>query len=319
MVSTAVLNAVDGTTADTSPARPTHWEIQTAPTMEPVSVDQVRLWLRQSETDSTIEDVDHHIIKHVCIPGARRAIERYLSQSLITQTWDAYFDAADIRDRLWLGKGPLQSITSIISTNDSGTESTQTATTYYALTGLRSEVALYDGNTWATSPRAFDSYRVRFVAGYGASAIGTPNFQGSGSNGTGDDLLTVGGTYTGSKDITLRVMMDAATTWKYSTDGGVTFRETTSAITAADTYMLVEMGVYISFPATSGYTATTDYWDISLTGHGIPEHIITAVKMLAAHIYLSRAGYGRADISDNLERGVLPPAIRAILGPRMLI
>ena len=291
------------------------WELQTAPTMEPVSVDQVRLWMRQHEASAAIRDVDDQILEQAVIPAARKRVEEYIGESLITQTWDAYFDAANLTHRLRLGRPPLSSITSIISFADDDSETTQTASTYYALAGDRCEVALHDSQTWPSSPRNYDSLRVRFVAGYGASSIGTPDFQGSGDNGAGNDELATGGTYSVGTDATLRVMCDAETSFKYSMDGGLTYRETETTITGD--YQLLESGVFIKFPATSGYTATTDYWDISLTGHGVPEHYTTAIKMLAAMLYAARYGHLRQEYTDLLERGELPPIVKALL-PRKI-
>lgn len=298
--------------------KPRRWGVQTAPTAEPVSVDQVRLWMAQSETDVTIAGIDEHIIRHVMIPAARRMVEAHLGQTLLKTTWDAYFDDADIQDVLWLGRGPIGAvsdgsgnvISSIVSTADDGTTTTQTSTTYYYLGGLRASVALHDGSSWPTDGRDYDSLRVRYVAGYGQTAVGTPNYDATGANGTGNNALATSGTFCGTDSRTYRVQLDGASTFKYSTSAGVTWRDTTTTITGD--YQLLDSGLYVKFPATSGYTAG-HYWTIACTGHGVPERYCTAIKMLAAYMYHARLGSGREEVNELLETGQLPSAVRMLL------
>jgi len=326
MVSNNVLRALAPELArwDNRPGIPSHVEVATEPAAEPVSVDQFRRIAGEDEVDATTRNITTNagLDEHAILPlirTARRVIERYLGQAFITQTVDAYFDPDQFNDRLRLLNPPLQSITSIISTDDSGTETTQTASTYYALTGRRCEVVLHDGQTWPSSPRAHDAMVVKFVAGYGASAIGTPNFQANATpaNGTGIRILATGGTYCGTEDITYRVMCDGATTFKYSTDAGLKWRKATTTMSGA--YQLLDSGVFVKFPAVTGYTAADDYWDITCTGHGVPEQYCLAIASLAFHLRESGSGYARDDVSDIVERGKLPPVIAAILGPRVLV
>lgn len=318
MPNAEVLRALSswGDDAPAGPARPSHWELVTAPVGEPVSTDQVRRWIRQSASDATIEGVDGDLVAHVFIPAARRAVEAYLGQVLLTQTWDAWFRAYGLGDTLELDKAPLQSVTSVTGYDDDGTATVQGSTTYYTVTGQPAEVALVSGNTWPSALRALNALKVRFVAGYGASAIGPELYKATAAVGTGNYAITVGGTYTGSRSVSLRIACDGTTSFKISTDGGVTYRHVATTITGG--YQLIDEGLYVLFPATTGY-ATTDYWTVALTGHGVPEHYQTAIAMTAAHLYLGRAGRSNETANDLIEKARLPPTVCTLLGPRVLL
>lgn len=292
--------------------RPRRWSLYTAPTAEPVSVDQVRTWLRQSESSTTIKDIDDHVIRKLLIPAARKKVEDYLGQSFVTQTWDAWFDLEDLEDVLWLGRGPVQSITSIYYLDDDATETLVSSATYYLIDENRAAVSLAAGESWPTDPRDYDSMRVRYAAGYGASSFGSALYKATGAVGTGNYALTVGGSFCGNTT-TYRIECQTSTTFRYSIDGGVTFNK--SSVTITGDYQWLDSGVYVKFPTTTGY-ASTDYWTTIATGHGVPEQYCTAILATVAHLYAARDGQSKPGINQNTVEATadLPPAVKMLLG-----
>lgn len=94
--------------------------LYTAPTSEPLDVEEVNRHLRTSDEDEIVTGL---------ITTARLSAERYLNRSLITQTWKAYFD--DWCDEMLLPFPRLQSVTSVEYYNTSGVLTTLSESSYY--------------------------------------------------------------------------------------------------------------------------------------------------------------------------------------------
>lgn len=300
------------------PVMPRHVELSTEPTQEPVSVEDVRLWA-VSEIESQSSGIlhrDDEIVRGIVIPGIRRAVEGWTGKSLITQTRKAYFDGIDLDNNvLKLPYGPLQSVSSITYyTTDSDTEQTYSSDNYYEITGDRSEVALNQGSIWPSDLRDYDSVIVTYVAGYGAGSIGTPDYQGTGANGEGNYLLSTGGAYCGSTDVTFRVSCASGTTFNADNNSQLNYFQSGTTIDGA--YQHLQLGVYVKFPTTTGY-ATTDYWDIACTGHGIPGKYQAAMMQLIKYVMASDQGFVNERLNQVLENADFPPAVKLLLGGRV--
>lgn len=82
------------------------------------------------------------------------------------------------------------------------------------------------------------------------------------TNGSGQDDLTSGGTYTGFEDVTVRVEIDTATTTdtiKWSIDAGTTWQSTLMPLT---TTMYLPYGIELIWGAVTGHTLG-DYWEFT--------------------------------------------------------
>lgn len=137
----------------------------TAPTVEPVSNADAKAFCR---VDATADD---NLFTSLIV-AARRAAESYTKRALCTQTWEWQFDGPP-GDVLFIPKPPLLSITSIKFTDTDGTEGAAVASSVYTVDTGRSpgRVLLNPGQNWGyTSLRSFLGTRVKFVAGYGATA-----------------------------------------------------------------------------------------------------------------------------------------------------
>ena len=152
--------------------------VQTAPTVEPLSPREVKDYLRLPSDDdlSTI---------NILQKAAREYAEIFLGRALLTQTLDLYVDVADpdgnpLREGLTTGpyistlynyitlpKPPVQSVTSVITYNDSDTATTFAASKYYVDTAREpSRITLRTGETFPTALRVANAIRVTYVAGY---------------------------------------------------------------------------------------------------------------------------------------------------------
>lgn len=142
--------------------------IVTAPTLEPIPIDDAKLYMREDGTDQDA------LIEHM-IKGARRRAEDFLGRALIQQTWDFYLDDFPDTDYIELPLPPLSSITSIKYQDDDDAE--QTLSTDYYYIDTKSEpgrACLVYGESW---PSTYDEYNVvvvRFVAGYGTQPSSVP-------------------------------------------------------------------------------------------------------------------------------------------------
>lgn len=138
----------------------------TAPATEPLTVAQVadHLRLDQGNEDDYLESL---------ISAARELVESETNRALITQTWEISWNSWP-RFPIELPKSPLVSVTSVKYLDDTGTETTWSASNYRvkAFAGPRplpGRVSLAYGITLPTNQSVSDSIVIRYVAGYGAA------------------------------------------------------------------------------------------------------------------------------------------------------
>lgn len=139
--------------------------IATAPTVEPIARADAKLFARvESSVTADDELFDSLII------AARKQIEQHTGRALMTQTWDWIIDGAPERI-LEVPLPPLQSVSGIYFTDEDDTEGAAISSSLYVVDVARNRIWLKDGEQWGYgSLRSFRSTRVRFVAGYGATA-----------------------------------------------------------------------------------------------------------------------------------------------------
>jgi len=115
--------------------------LTTAPTKDPVSLDEVKQWLRISSGDTSQEQIITTLIK-----ACTRSAELCMKRSLIAQTltWEA--DSEDIKSPIYLPRPGINSITSF-TTYDSAGASTLVSSSNYELVEALFIVARNDGWT----------------------------------------------------------------------------------------------------------------------------------------------------------------------------
>lgn len=147
--------------------------IATAPTVEPILKADAKLFARV-EAAITADDG----LFDSLIAAARQKIEAHTNRALMTQTWDWFLDSPPA-PILEVPLPPLASVTGIYFTDEDDTEGAAISSALYVVDLARNRIYLKDGESWGyTSLRSFKSTRIRFVAGYGATAAdasaGTP-------------------------------------------------------------------------------------------------------------------------------------------------
>jgi len=152
--------------------------VNTAPTQEPVTLQEVKEYLRVD--DST----DERIIRPF-IETARRFCEEHTGRALMTQTLTLFLDAfEDMEDPLWEGmrtgpyinyyknyvvlpRSPVASVTHVKTFDDADTETTLAATKYYVDNAREpARIVLRTGETFPTALRVANAIEVKYVAGY---------------------------------------------------------------------------------------------------------------------------------------------------------
>lgn len=143
----------------------------TAPAAEPVT-------LAEAQTQCAVDFSEHNGRLNRLIAAARARCEAVTGRALITQTWELRLDAWPYmphlcpidRYAIWLGKPPVQSITSVKYLDTAGVEQTMVSGTDYtsSIADPLTRIVPGYGLSWpmlrADTP---DAIKIRFVCGYG--------------------------------------------------------------------------------------------------------------------------------------------------------
>lgn len=140
--------------------------IHTAPTFEPLEVDEVKAHLREDGSDQDA------VIKRL-ITAARLHTEVAARRTFITTTWKLTLDA--FPKTILLHRPPISSVSSISYEDADG--DTQTLGTSVYQTDFESEpgriVEAY-GQVWPTTRDELNAVTVTYIAGYGATGASVP-------------------------------------------------------------------------------------------------------------------------------------------------
>lgn len=143
--------------------------VVTPAAMEPVSLAEAKLHMRVDSSDD-----DAYILG--LIATARRWVESFRNQALVTQTLDWYLDSWPASGQFDVPRPPLQSVTSITLYDTANAASTVSSAVYFVDTVSQpGRISLAYGQSWPTTTlRDRNAIKIRFVAGYG-SAESVPN------------------------------------------------------------------------------------------------------------------------------------------------
>ncbi len=150
----------------------------TAPSVEPVTLAEVKEHLR---VDTTDEDtlIATLITAAVDYVSGRNG---YTGRVLVQQTWDCYLDKfPENNGKIELPLPPVQSVTSITYQDENG--ATQTlATSVYSVntTSEPAQIVVKQDQEWPDTYLAWDAVKIRFVAGYAPTNDGSPTDFASG-------------------------------------------------------------------------------------------------------------------------------------------
>lgn len=139
--------------------RPT---LTTAPTVEPVSVDEFREHVRfdSQDEDGRIRDY---------LAAARQMVEDDTQRALITQTWALRLDEFPC-DVIELRRCPVTAVTSITYTDTAGATQTWSSANYVVdIYQEPARITLAYGQTWPATYDQANAVTVTFTAGYGSA------------------------------------------------------------------------------------------------------------------------------------------------------
>lgn len=145
--------------------------VVTPPTIEPVSLDEARRFLRILP-DDTAEDDDITAL----IEAARERAERVSGRSLITRTLQLTLDVWPVDGVILLPYPPSIAITSVKYTDPSTGTLTTIDSAEYQHDATQEPGVLMPayGESWPSSRPGPNSIRVEYTAGYGATADAVP-------------------------------------------------------------------------------------------------------------------------------------------------
>ncbi len=144
-----------------------YWVVDTAPTLDAITRDQVKTHLGIAKGDTTYNDQ-----LDLLINAAQREFERETSIHLLTQTND--FTTNDFPANgapICIPAYPLQSVTSITYQDADSAEQTLSSTKYIAQATEPIQVGLvYDESDWPETADEPDSVVIKLVTGYTSAA-----------------------------------------------------------------------------------------------------------------------------------------------------
>lgn len=140
-----------------------HYELDTPPDDEPVTLAEAKSYLRVTFND------DDTFIEDILIPAARKSVEKYLNRSLVEQTWKAFLDCFP-KNEIRLSKGKVTAITHI-KYYLNGVLETLNSSNYIKGAGNGiCEIAPSENETWPSTDLRKGAIEIEFVAGYGEPA-----------------------------------------------------------------------------------------------------------------------------------------------------
>lgn len=146
-----------------------HWIITSGPSVEPVTLDEIKTFARIDGTDE--DDLLTNFIK-----ASRKRVELFLGQSLITQTIRLTMDTWEVRE-IELPMSPLISVTSVETLDEDGVATTYSSSYYYVMTDpIPGKLVIKKDYTLPeNTDRDYGGFRITYTAGYGATASSVPD------------------------------------------------------------------------------------------------------------------------------------------------
>jgi uncharacterized phiE125 gp8 family phage protein len=145
------------------------YSLTTPPTLEPVTLDEAKLFAR---VDGTADDA----LVTSLIVSARQNVEGQTGRSLIDQTRTATLDFLPNANEYELAFRPISSVTSIKAYNDDGTSEAVDVGSDIIVDESNARIALKADAASITGDRQMEVFEIVYVAGYGATAADVPEW-----------------------------------------------------------------------------------------------------------------------------------------------
>jgi len=144
------------------------FEVTTEPSVEPITVEKLKIWARIDGTDedSLLEDI---------IKSARRLAEKWIHRSFLTQTITMVMDQWLV-DEIEFPFSPLISVTSVETLSEAGVATVYSSDNYYVITeSVPGRLAIkQDVSKPENQDRDSAGFKIVYVAGYGPAATNVP-------------------------------------------------------------------------------------------------------------------------------------------------
>lgn len=144
---------------------PSSLELITAPTLEPVTIDEVNRY------GVRVDDIEDDVVANAIVM-ARQRIEHDARIAVMTQTWDLKLNRFPNGPEIEIPNPPLATVTTVKYLDTSGSEQTFSSLDY-EVDGNRAPgvVRLANGSSWPSIQDQQDAVRIRYVAGYSTTAL----------------------------------------------------------------------------------------------------------------------------------------------------
>lgn len=144
--------------------------LETGPTVEPITVDELKLHLRLEG-----DDFDENSLLTELIKTARDRVQDITNRALLTQTWNYYLQEWPNVNYIVLPFGNLQSVSSIKHKDTDGDETTMTVTDEYIVEVAGEQtgrVVLPYGESWPSGTLyPSNPIAIQFVCGWTTAAL----------------------------------------------------------------------------------------------------------------------------------------------------
>ena len=135
--------------------------IKTPPASEPVSLSEVKNYLR-------ITDNNDDALINSLLTAVRQKAENWTRRLFITQNWTLWMDSVPEGETIIIPLSPLQSVTHIKSYDTFNSVSTFDSSNYMVdSTSIPGRIGLNSGHTWPNALRRMNALEIEFVAGFG--------------------------------------------------------------------------------------------------------------------------------------------------------
>ncbi len=152
--------------AFTKPVQLFNKRVVTPPSIEPVSLDEVKAFNR-------IDSNDEDVLIQSFIETSRQKLEDYLGKALIKQLISVTFDEW-CTEVIELPSPPLLSVVSIVTIDEDNVETIYASSNYYTVQES-SQIIIKQGYSWPVTTRSHAGYRIYYYAGYGETAKSVPS------------------------------------------------------------------------------------------------------------------------------------------------
>ena len=279
--------------------------VTTPAAFDPISVQEARDWLNFVDNVTEENAVIRRLIRQVS-----GDLQAYTNRYISTQTVTVYLDANEITSPIYLGCVPLVSVSSIVTTDDDGDDTTVTSTNYQVRAGENPRITLTWSGSWPTDIRAHDGMAITCVCGSNGNTVPYVGFEPLNQTDESLDDMTAGGTFTGTLRTMFELRIDTAATpdvfaWRkltWDTDGVMTATAWSSGANITGAAQTLTDGITATWSATTGHTADSG-WTIEIferVYRRLPGDLDLLFLGLITHSYLTKGQGVTETVSGQL-------------------